>query len=110
MVAKVTEQGLWIPRRLLRGMTQVEIRRGKNRITLVPAPKADPIRKLGRKPVACGLVDASTNHDRYLYSRAAGSRFFWTPATSSRWKRGTIRTMKPRRDTGAAFRAACHRW
>ena len=34
MVAKVTEQGLWIPRRLLGGMTQVEIRRGKNRISL----------------------------------------------------------------------------
>ncbi len=71
MVAKVTEQGLWIPRSLLRGMTQVEIRRGKNRITLVPTPKADPIRKLGRKPVACGLADGSANHDHYLYGRAA---------------------------------------
>jgi hypothetical protein len=68
MVAKGTEQGLWIPRRLLRGMSQVEIRRGKNRITLVPAPKVDPIRKLGRKPVTCGVADASANHDRYLHT------------------------------------------
>jgi hypothetical protein len=66
MVAKVTEQGLLIPRSLLRGITQVEIRRVKNRITLVPASKRDPIRKLGRKPVACGVADASANHDRYL--------------------------------------------
>ena len=71
MVAKVTAQGLWIPRSLLRGMSQVEIRRGKNRITLVPTSRVDPIRKLGRKPIACGLADASTNHDQYLYGRAA---------------------------------------
>jgi hypothetical protein len=67
MVAKVTEQGLLIPRSLLKGITQVEIRRGKNRITLVPASRLDPIRKLGRKPVACGVADASANHDHYLY-------------------------------------------
>jgi len=36
----------------------------------VPASKVDPIRKLGRKPVACGLADASASHDRYLYGRA----------------------------------------
>jgi len=71
MVAKVTEQGLWIPRSLLRGVTEVEIRRGGKRITLVPASRVDPIRKLGRKPVACGLADASANHDRYLYGRGA---------------------------------------
>ena len=71
MVAKVTERGLWIPRRLLRGIKQVEIRRGKNRITLVATSPEDPIRKLGRKPVACSLSDASANHDRYLYGQGA---------------------------------------
>ena len=70
MVAKVTEQGLLIPRSLLRGIKQVEIRRGKNRITLVPASRLDPIRKLGRKPVLCGVADASADHDRYLYGQA----------------------------------------
>jgi hypothetical protein len=70
MVAKVTEQGLLIPRRLLKGITQVEIRRGKKRITVVPTCKTDPIRKLGCKPVRCGLADASTNHDRYLHGQA----------------------------------------
>jgi len=71
MVAKVTEQGLLIPRHLLRGIKQVEIRRGKNRITLVAARRVDPIRQLGRQPITCGLSDASVNHDRYLYGREA---------------------------------------
>lgn len=68
MVALVTKQGLVIPRRLLRGVKRVEIRRGKNRLTVVPADVADPITQLGRKPVACGLTDASANHDRHLYN------------------------------------------
>ena len=67
MVAPVTKYGLVIPRRLLRGVKRVEIRRGKNRLTLIPAEAADPIGQLGRKPVACGLADASTNHDLYLH-------------------------------------------
>ena len=71
MVAKVTKDGLLIPKSLLRGITTVEIRRRRNRITLLSAPGPDPIRKLGRRPVPAGCSDASSNHDAYVYGRAA---------------------------------------
>jgi hypothetical protein len=71
MVAKVTKDGLLIPRSLLRGITTVEIRRRRNRITVLSSPVIDPIRKLGRKPVLAGCADASVSHDAYIYGRAA---------------------------------------
>ena len=71
MVAKVTKDGLLIPRSLLRGITTVEIRRRKDRITLLSLPKPDPIRKLGRKPVPVRCADGAANHDAHLYDRTA---------------------------------------
>ena len=71
MVANVTKDGLVIPRRLLRGIKRVELRRGKNRITLFPAKAADSIEQLGSKPVTCGLSDGSINHDQHLYNGKA---------------------------------------
>jgi hypothetical protein len=71
MVAKVTKDGLLIPRSLLRGIRTVEIQRRRNRITLLSSHRPDPIRKLGRKPVPAGCADASANHDAYVYGRAA---------------------------------------
>ena len=71
MVANVTKDGLVIPRRLLRGIKRVELRRGKNRITLFLANDLDPIAQLGSKPVACGARDGSTHHDRHLYNGKA---------------------------------------
>ena len=66
MVAPVTKRGLLIPRRLLRGMTRVNIRSSKRGLLVTPAKSADPIATLGTKPVLCGLPDASANHDRHL--------------------------------------------
>ena len=66
MVAKVTKDGLLIPRSLLRGITTVEIRRRKDRITLLSPPRPDPIRKLGRKPVPAGCANGAANHDAFL--------------------------------------------
>jgi hypothetical protein len=37
----------------------------------VPSSGAEPIGKLGRKRIACGLADASANPDRYLDSKLA---------------------------------------
>ena len=71
MVAKVTKDGLLIPRSLLRGITRVEIQRRRNRITLLSSVEPDPIRNLGRKPVPAGCADASANHDVYLYGHEA---------------------------------------
>jgi hypothetical protein len=68
MVAKVTKNGLLIPKRLLQGITQVEIRRVGKRITLTPSPIADPLRGFGEKPVQVGCTDGSVNHDAYAHA------------------------------------------
>ena len=71
--AKVTEEGVLIPKRLLQDVEEVEIRREGDSIVIVPqifggsAMKDDPIFKLGTNPVNCGVTDASENLDRYLY-------------------------------------------
>jgi hypothetical protein len=70
MVAKVTARGLLIPKRLLRGISRVKISRTKNRITIVSSDEADPLQKLGRNAVRCGVPDASTNHDQHLFRRS----------------------------------------
>ena len=67
MKAKVTKQGVLIPKKFLNGAKEVEIRRKKNLILVVPSPTQDPIYKLGKNPVSTGLGDASENHDKYLY-------------------------------------------
>ena len=67
MKAKVTEQGVVIPKELLEGIEEVEIRKEDNLIMIVPTTKSDPILKLGQHPVACDAPDASERHNRYLY-------------------------------------------
>lgn len=66
--AKVTEEGVLIPKTLLPGVEEVEIRREQDVILVVPKAKDDPIFKLGSSPVACGAPDASEDLDRYLYA------------------------------------------
>ena len=63
---KVTEQGVLIPRTLLEGIDEVEIRKENGIITIMPADQADPIFQLGEDPVECGVSDASEKHDRVL--------------------------------------------
>ncbi len=70
MKAKVTEQGVMIPKEFLEGVEEVEIRKGANLIVIVPITKSDPILGLGQHPVECGVPDASEQHDRYLYGSA----------------------------------------
>jgi hypothetical protein len=72
--AKVTDEGVLIPKSLLRGAEEVEIRQEEDQIIIVPqifsgSPvKDDPIFKLGTSPITCGVADASENLDRYLYA------------------------------------------
>ena len=66
MVAKVTSQGLTIPKELLPGVEEVEIRQEGNLLVIVPVRADDPIFKLGQNPVVCGAPDASELHDHYL--------------------------------------------
>ena len=66
MRAKVTEQGVLIPREWLEGIDEVELRQEENVIVVVPVTMDDPIFELGLHPVTVDVDDASVNHDRYL--------------------------------------------
>ena len=67
MKARVTKRGLLIPKEMLVGAEEVEIRQENHRIVISPVAKGDPILNLGKRPVECGVPDASEHHDRYLY-------------------------------------------
>ena len=73
---KVTAQGVLIPRQLLEGIEEVEIKTENDVITIMPTEQMnsngsrsqlDPIWNLGENPVECGISDASEQHDKYLY-------------------------------------------
>jgi hypothetical protein len=66
MRSKVSSLRLPIPDEWLEGVGEVEIRREKDVIVIIPMREEDPIRALGSKPVSLGLTAASTNHDAYL--------------------------------------------
>ena len=66
--ARVTEEGVLIPKKLLPGVEEVEIRQEQDIILVIPASKDDPVFKLGSNPVSCGATDASENLDQYLYA------------------------------------------
>ncbi|MBA2409973.1 MAG: hypothetical protein H0V62_09470 [Gammaproteobacteria bacterium] len=65
MRTKVTEHGVLIPKQMLEGVDEVEIRKERSAILLLPVGHADPIRELGQQPVTGNVDDASINHDRY---------------------------------------------
>jgi hypothetical protein len=69
MRTKVTEHGVLIPKMLLEGIDEVEIRKEQNVIVVVPVMVGDPILGLGKQPITLNVDDASVNHDRYLYNR-----------------------------------------
>ena len=69
MKAAAQDNGLLIPKRLLRGVVQVSIRKEKGRIVVTPdTPEADPILALGSMPVKTRLRNAAAKHDEYLYN------------------------------------------
>lgn len=68
MKVKVTEAGIVIPKKLLVGVAEVEIRKEHDIILVVPAVKEDPVFSLGTNPVTCNTPDASENPDKYLYA------------------------------------------
>jgi hypothetical protein len=72
MKVKVTEQGVVIPKHLLPGIDEVDIRTEDGVVLVVPASAEDPILGLGRAPVACDLPDASQRHDHHLYGEPNG--------------------------------------
>ena len=69
MRTKVTEHGVLIPKLLLEGVDEVEIRKEQNVIVVVPVTADDPILGLGKQPITLDVDDGSVNHDRYLSGR-----------------------------------------
>ena len=67
MRAKVTEQGVLIPKDLLQGVEEVDIQKRDGLIVVLPVPDSDPINNLGRNPIVVDVDDASVHHDKYLY-------------------------------------------
>jgi hypothetical protein len=68
MKVRVTEQGLMIPKELLEGIQEFEIRKENHHFVLIPTVETDPIWQLGSNPISLEISDASENHDRYLYN------------------------------------------
>jgi hypothetical protein len=68
MKTKVTEQGVIVPKKFLKGVKKVEIRKDDGVILVVPVGE-DPILALGSQPIADEITDAAQHHDRYLYGR-----------------------------------------
>lgn len=67
MRAKVTKQGVLIPKQMLPDVEEVEIRAENGAVLVLPVHAEDPILGLGSTPVECGAPDASEHHDQYLY-------------------------------------------
>jgi hypothetical protein len=69
MRTKVTELGVLIPKLLLEGIDEVEIRQEQNVIVVVPVTADDLIPGLGKQPITLDVEDVSVNHDGYLSGR-----------------------------------------
>ncbi len=68
MKAIVSGTGVQIPRRMLRGVKEVEIREdGRNIIVRPAASESDPLFGLGQHPVRTGVTDGAEHHDAHLY-------------------------------------------
>ena len=69
MKAIVSGTGVLIPRRMLRGVKEVEIRQdGRNIVVQPSAGNSDPVFGLGQHPVRTGVADGAEHHDAHLYS------------------------------------------
>lgn len=66
----VTEQGVLIPKHLLEGAQEVEIRTQQGILLVMPIVEGDPILQLGKEPITDSVEDASIHHDRYLYANS----------------------------------------
>ena len=69
MKIKVTEQGLVVPKELLEGIQEVEIRREDFKTLVILIIKLDPVSGLGSDQIDFSVTDASENHDADLSER-----------------------------------------
>jgi hypothetical protein len=68
MKLKTTDEGILIPKILLDGIQEVEVRKENDCLVLTPIHTPDPIWGLGSNPIHLGIPDAATEHNVYLYS------------------------------------------
>ena len=73
------------PRRLLEGIEEVEIKKENDVTTIMPTgqmnshsrrTQLDPIWSLGKNPMECSILDASEQHDKYLYRTSSGTQMY----------------------------------
>jgi len=64
---QVADDGVLIPKQLLAGVQEVEIRKEQHVIFIVPMVVEDPILQLGAYPIMGEVTDAAEHHDQYLY-------------------------------------------
>ena len=69
MRSKVSEEGVLIPRKMLEGVDEVDIRKEDGAILVLPVSGVDPILGLGKRPLSIDMTDASEKHDLYLYGK-----------------------------------------
>jgi hypothetical protein len=75
MKVRVTEQGLMIPKELLEGIQEFEIRKENHHFVLIPTVETDPIWQLGSNPILLGVPDVSENHDAHLLQESETQEF-----------------------------------
>lgn len=68
MRTQVTENGIMIPRSMLEGVDEVEIKQDGKRVVVIPISEEDPIFRFGKNPVKDSITDASVNLDKYIYT------------------------------------------
>jgi hypothetical protein len=68
MKLEVTDQGVLIPKNLLEGAKEVDVRKENKRIVVTPMPDEDPIFRIGKNPVKGGVTNASVDLDKYVYN------------------------------------------
>ncbi len=66
MRAKVTDQGVLLPKQWFKDVDEVEIRRERDLILIEPVAAKDPVLALGAQPIVVDVDDASLHHDRYI--------------------------------------------
>lgn len=62
----LTDKGLLILKQLFEGIQEVEIRKEKNHIFIVPLVSDDAILQFGQSPIFEETDDASEHHDHYI--------------------------------------------
>ncbi len=70
MKAEVSANGLTVPKRLLRGMHRVEIKRTNDMVVITPRQttvEADCLLGLGSNPARQALKTGSRQHDAWIY-------------------------------------------